>query len=102
MADKGAASAQQVFIEAALAFVNAHGNAAVQHGIGKGIIRSQLVKCVTALVNDAEHRACHVVSLVVGGDADVVVRAKAGGEGVLGGAKTAMIHVNAHCLHEKQ
>ena len=53
---EGARAAEQIFIEAALALVDAHGDTAVEHRIGEIIRAAGVIERVAALVDNGEHR----------------------------------------------
>ena len=55
-AREGARAAEQIFIEAALALVDAHGDTAVEHRIGEIIRAAGVIERVAALVDNGEHR----------------------------------------------
>ena len=72
-AREGAGAAEQILIEAALALVDAHGNAAVEHRVGKLVRAAGVVKRVAALVDDGEHGGGKVILKIVRRDALVKV-----------------------------
>ena len=55
-AREGARAAEQIFIETALALVDAHGDTAVEHRIGEIIRAAGVIERVAALVDNGEHR----------------------------------------------
>ena len=96
---KGRASADDVFVEPALAFMDAHGYAAGEQGVVVAVVTAQLVEGVTALVNHRIHGAGQVVSKIVGGDAHIPV-IEIGGKGMLRFPDAAVGPVQPHERHQ--
>ena len=61
------AAPQDVLVETALALVNAHGHAAVQHRVCQVVRRTRVVERVSAFVDDAVHGAREIVLVIVRG-----------------------------------
>ena len=97
---EGAASADDVLVEAGLALVDAHGDAGTQIAAGQLPAGVQLVQGVAALVDHGEQGGGHHVGVVVGGDAHVVP-GEVDGEGVLRLADGAVVPVDAHDIHDE-
>ena len=97
--DKAAAPADEVFIEPALAFVNAHGHAAAKDGGVVLIVRVQFIQGVTALMNHGIHAGCQAVFIVMGGNAHILI-VKVRGKGMLRLRNAAVVTVQAHDLHQ--
>ena len=97
--DIGGASADDVLIEPALAFMNAHGHAAGQGGVIVAVVRPQLIQGVAAFVDDGKHGGNQIVLKIMGGNAHILV-VEIGGEGMLRLGDAAVGAVNAHDLHE--
>ena len=68
---EGQTPAQQILIEAALALMDAHGHATVQHRVGEGFVTAGVVEGVTSFMDHAEHGVGEVLFVVVGGDPGV-------------------------------
>ena len=96
---KGPRPADEVLVEPGLALVDAHGDAAREAGILQIVPDAQLIQGVAALMEDGVHGGRHVVLVVVGGDADVLI-IEFQREGVLGLAQTAVTAVESHHLHQ--
>ena len=73
MGNKGAAATHQIFIEAALALMDSHGNTAADVGEVICIIRAQLIQSMTALMDHGIHGIGQVFFVIVGGDAHIFV-----------------------------
>ena len=95
-----AASSQNIFIEAALAFVYSHGNASVKKSVGVFIVGIKVIKRVSALVYNAEHGGREIAFIEICGYTYVMVRAKACSKWMLGSSKTAMVHIYTHYSHK--
>ena len=94
-----AGTTDEILVKAGLALVDAHADAAGQAGILQVIPDAQLVQRMATLVEDGVHRRGHVVQVVMGGDADILV-VELQREGMLGLAKAAVAAVDAHELHD--
>ena len=99
-AREGVGAAEQILIETALALVDAHGNAAVEHRVGKLVRAAGIVERVAALVDDGEHGGSKVIGKIVRRDALVEVRAEGRGEGMLGRRKADMVEIQPHRAHK--
>ena len=97
--DKGAGTADEVLVEAGLALVHAHGHTAGQAGVLQVIPDAQLIQGMAALVENGVHRGGHIVQVVVGGDADILV-VELQRKGVFGLTQAAVAPVQTHDLHE--
>ena len=97
--DEGQGAADDVLVEPGLALVDAHGHTAGKTGVVVGRIHIQLIPGVPSLVDDGVHGACHVVLLVMGGDAHVLA-GEVEGEGVLRLADGAVAPVQLEYFHE--
>ena len=97
---EGAGAAEQVLIKPALALVDTHGNAAVEHRVGKFVRAAGIVERVSALVDDGEHGGSKVILKIVRRDALVEMRAEGRGEGMLGRRKANMVEIQPHRAHE--
>ena len=97
---EGAASAQNILVKAALALVNAHGDAAVQDGVGQLIGAARVIEGVAPLVDHAVHGVGEIVLVIMRGNALVQVGAQRGGKGVLCGGEAHAVRIEAHQLHQ--
>ena len=80
--------------------MHAHGHTACQAGVLQIIADAQLIQGMAALVEDGVHRGCHIVQVVVRGDADILV-VELQRERMLRLTKTAVAAVQAHHLHQE-
>ena len=96
---EGAGPADEVLVEPGLALMDAHGDAAGQAGVLQVVPDAQLIQGMAALVEDGVHGGRHIVQVVVGGDADVLV-VELQRKGVLRLPQPAVAAVDAHDLHE--
>ena len=97
--DKGRAAADDILIEAALTFVDAHGHTAGQAGEIVAVVGAQLIQGMAALVDHGEHAGHQIILVIVGGDADILV-VEIGGVGMLRFRNTAVAPVDGQHLHE--
>ena len=97
--NKAAASADEVFVESALTFVNAHGHAAAEGGGVILILRVQLIQSMTTLMNHGIHAGGQTVFIVMGGDTDILV-VKVRSKWMLCFRNAAVAAVQAHDLHQ--
>ena len=97
--DKGQGAADQVFVEPGLALVDAHGHAPGQAGVLQLVGDAQLVLGVAPLVDDGVHGEVHIVLVVMGGDAHVLV-VELQGVGVLRLTDGAVGPVQPQHLHQ--
>ena len=79
--------------------MDAHGDAAGQAGVLQVVPDAQLIQGMAALVEDGVHGGRHIVQVVVGGDADVLV-VELQRKGVLRLPQPAVAAVDAHDLHD--
>ena len=96
--DKPAAAANDVLIKARLAFMNTHGDAAAERGIGVLIRNPHLIQRVAALMDHTKHGRREIILIIMRGDAHVIL-GKINGKGVLGRRNAAMGRVQAHQSH---
>ena len=80
--------------------MDTHGDTAVQNGVGKVFGSVGIIQGVTAFVHHAVQGGGEVVFLVIGGNADIVMGAQTGGEGMLRDCQTAVIPVQTQQVHE--
>ena len=97
--DEAPGAAHQIFIEAGLALVHAHGDAACQAGILQVVPDAQLIQGMAALVQDRVHGGRHIAGVVVRGNADVLV-VEFQRERMLRLAQAAVAPVQPHDLHQ--
>ena len=99
-ARESARAAEQVFIETALALVDAHGDTAVEHRIGEIIRAAGIVERVAALVDNGEHGGSKVALKIVRRDALVKVRTERRRKRMLGRGQADMVQIEAHRAHQ--
>ena len=97
---EGAGAAEQVLIEAALALVDAHGNAAVEHRVGKLVRAAGIVERVAALVDNGEHRGGKILLQIVRRDALVKVRTERRRKRMLSRGQADIVQIEAHRAHQ--
>ena len=99
-AREGARAAEQIFIETALALVDAHGDTAVEHRIGEIIRAAGVIERVAALVDNGEHRGGKILLQIVRRDALVKVRTERCRKRMLGRGQADMVQIEAHRAHQ--
>ena len=99
-ARESARAAEQIFIEAALALVDAHGDTAVEHRIGEIIRAAGVIERVAALVDNGEHRGGKILLQIVRRDTLVKVRTERRRKRMLGRGQADMVQIEAHRAHQ--
>ena len=99
-AREGARATEQIFIEAALALVDAHGDTAVEHRIGEIIRAAGVIESVATLVDNGEHRGGKILLQIVRRDTLVKVRTERRRKRMLGRGQADMVQIEAHRAHQ--
>ena len=97
--DEGLASSQYIFIEPALALVNAHGHAACKDGVVIAIVSTQFIERMTTFMDHRKHGRNQIVFVIMSGDPNILI-IKIGGVRMLCLCDGAVTAIHTHDIHQ--